>query len=603
MSLHQSIAQKLQCSRLWVDRALTIFNLIAAMEYLSFQEKAHLIALLLERTEHPPIQKELITELFSQTPLLDWSTLPEENWRSIILCLGGDSVSELLPSCLTAITGDEPAEPDEKEIATVKEEMWKEYKPPQVEMQSKEDVETIGNAPASDELQLEATKPTGTWSIIFRSYSPIHEQFHYTLLNTNRNISSSKTSARQFWTKHRPTDWPQAQISQPLCFQTPICLEEEEIIKDFQRQDGPFDSLYLFSVEQNLPNPSFTENLSINPQIQAEHVQQSSSSGLGFKIRNHTSLNWAGGTTMIDFPSRSILQSTPKTKLSWQILTQWKISLKQVLGDSPEQPFFWKLKTQIKQKLHGSGGQSGQLTLKSACFAQLKDAEKEYLIGNRTDKVELPFRPFLNPDSHRQDLFIDDDIIELAKESSLLIGNTEPTLRNTPPIQTARKCYSNNSGISNELSFSLFAEQSNQLKQKDLSLDAELSSSNIIDASLGLELIWGTTEMGFRLLIPPSCNLALAKEDRQVSGKTLSLTKKIGSISIFSNETRHFNISEEISRNRIEVKNEGTVTCNMQETWTSELESPNPIQEPYQHSLQLYDDKIGWLLSSEELQA
>ena len=599
MSLHQSISQKLQCSRLWVDRALTMFNLIAVMEYLSLQEKTHLIALLLERTEHSIISKELVTKLFSQAPLLDWTSLPEESWHSVILCLGGDSISELLPSCLTAITGDEPAEPDEEEIAAVKESMWKDYIPPQLETQTQEDLEIIDETSAVEELRFESKAPKGSWGIIFRSYSPIEKQFHYTLLNTSRTISSNKISARQFWSKHRLTDWPQAQPSQPTCFQTPTCLEESDIIKDFQRQDGPFDSLYLFSLEQNLPSPLFTENLSLLPQIQAEHAQQISCSGLGFKIRNFASLDWAGGTTTIDYPSRSILQSTPTIKLSWQVLAQWKISLKQVLGDSPEMPFFWKLKTQIKQKLHGSGGQSGQLTLKNACFVQLKDSKTEYLIGNRTEKVDIPFRPYLNPNSHRQDLFIDDGVIELAKESSILIGKTRPTLRNTPPIQTARRCRSNNSGLSNEISFSLFAEQSNQLKQKDLSLDTELSSSNIIDASLGLELTWGTTENGVRLLIPSSSNLALAKEDLQISGKTLSLTQEIGSISIFANETRHFNIKQELSRNRIEVKNKGTVTCHMQKSWTSELENPDPIQVPSEHSLQLYDDKIGWLLSSE----
>lgn len=609
MNLHQNISQELQCSRLWVDRSLTMFNLIAAMSYLTIDDKTKLVHQLIEKSEKETISIKIIQQLFTQTPLENWESLPKEVWASMILSLGGDSVSEMLPICLTELIGVEPIEADEEEIASVKKEMWETYTPPEFipsNLESENDL--IENDQkdiivlTEDNISLASPEPKGTWGIIFRSYSPAEKQFSYTLLNTNRTISSTKLIPNQFWATHRITDWPEAESKEPLCFQTPDCEEESEIIKDFVRQEGPFQCLYLFSITQNLPNPFFSEKLSIGAPVQLEHSQQLFCSALGFQARNKASLEWPGGLKPLSLPQQAILDpSVPKTKLSWQFLSGWRLSLKQVSGNPQEIPALWRINIDQNQRLNGSGGQAGQLLLRNACFLQLKDSEKEYSLGNNAKELELPFRPFLNPDSHHQALFLEERVAELSSQVSLLKQQVTPTLRSTPPIQEERHKKIRTAILSKELALSLFVEQFSQLKQNDPSLDAELFSSNTVDILFGLELQWGTENAGFRLVIPMTPNFAIARE-QDTSSAAISLKQSIGSLELFSKETtnspKHFSLHQEISRQRMSFQKEHPVQFKIQQKWNSSLENPEPIQAPLRQSLQIYNDQIGWNINS-----
>jgi hypothetical protein len=177
MHPHKKIAQELNSTRLLVDQAMMMLNLIHEMGYLSVEEKVTLVEGILLRAAQDPIDQATLVSLFERCPIQDFTAFGEE-WpkRKLIFALGDMAVAEWLPEILEKITGDPPALPDEEEIARVHQEMWKVDQPLEsLEQPSKPIIGEEG----SSSCQL------GNWEVIFRSYDPVQGRHHYRMLRND----------------------------------------------------------------------------------------------------------------------------------------------------------------------------------------------------------------------------------------------------------------------------------------------------------------------------------------------------------------------------------------------------------------------------------
>ena len=123
MNNHQIIAISLNCPRLWVDRALSIFSLLFHLEYLTLEQRFLLLDMLLQKANRSTPSKSEILTIWNRSPIEAWEDIDETIVAELVLGLGQDSVAEWIPLCLTELTGNQPKEPDPIEIQAVQEQL------------------------------------------------------------------------------------------------------------------------------------------------------------------------------------------------------------------------------------------------------------------------------------------------------------------------------------------------------------------------------------------------------------------------------------------------------------------------------------------------
>lgn len=592
MSDHAEIANELQCPRLWVDRSLVIFNLVAAMDYFPPEQRYLLFCKLVKTFDQNPPPFNTINILFEQAPLETWQNIEAAIYKPIILGLGNDSVSGYIPAYLTELTGDQAAEPDPEEIERVQEEMWKEEDIPKnvVPLVSTEDniTKTTTQKPYS--------APYKKWGLIIACYDPEREQFQYHHLPSGQVISSTLIETKIHWNQFPIVGWPFSK--EEKSFSVPHCQEEEIILSDFKRRFEDSD-LYFLRFSFCDPSPSMEEKLVGEQYFQIRKELRHYRFGLNTEIHCHLDAMQKGGVSL-QLPQTAQQFSFQKqtVRSSWQLASQWSIEIEQISGTATELPLRWQLDSTIEQRLQATGGQAGKLQLRNAFLHQINDE-----FG-----LHFPKRPFLNSDSHHMTLLASEyPEIDCKNHSTIIEEKRTPTLRRTPNIDKKAFVNTKKSGQGMRLSSLFFVEQSTKASQLDANLDGHIQAQNSIFLHSNLEIAWGAENNGFQLHFPSMNPLSFASEkniekeeidNMSLERQQIVLQQAIGHLSFVNNgEKQNFIITQQGLRERTRATKQEKGSFQIETSWKEHIHNTPTEELPFEHQIILNHDTAHFLLT------
>ena len=556
---HQVLADTLQISRFAIERSWSMFQIIEQMDYFSRAEQYQIIVQILAQLNmDAPIQStvEILFDLRSTQS--DWGSIytqyPEESSK-LILGLGSEFVAQWLPVILQNMTGDAPAEPDPQEIAKVHEEMWADYDNTEDigsnyedwnqedwewEHDESENVEDESlEIPISERFAMLPTQSIPTnWGLILRL--PTLDGWQYILLGTMESIQSSTLE------------------------------EEEKLLQDLCRRNHEFQHIAILVLDAQIPKLNNIYKFYDNEyNISLTQKKWSHLSGLDFHHHLEQDIRWPGGYS-IEEDTQNWNQNQNQLKQSCQTLTGWRISQRDILGNTPS--FKWHYQAQLSQKMEGSADQEVHLNMQNTIFWQLL-ADNKWNLGTSPTKniIELPLDGNRAPSSKHMCILQNDTVIDLLKHSLDYQNQSKPIFRNTAPIHQENTTDFESYGLAKDIQVQICTEQSQQSQQKS-SLNHVSHLRNQVSLKGKLELRWGNAENGVIFLFQNPHSLGFVEDtSRQRSQRVLR--SSFGEITMLRNgDAQKWKLQQEIQITPQTQQLQSQRTIKREDGWYQHLE-------------------------------
>ena len=601
-SPHQELATSLQISRVAIDRSFSMWVLVQHMGYLSVQDK-----------------KRLLVELCAQSDIYfsitdqEWAKILEKSannfgeislessvLHNIIRGLANENIPEWLPSILAKITGENPAEADPVEVAKMQADMdaetidtidtteddgWDNWYTKSEEIENIEEADFLEDDIEKDtdeySEELSIDEMEDSWDIIFKKYSVEDNSYTYSMLFSNDGDSI-------------PTPQPQEE-------HTEFTKKEKQLLQDLQRRNHTCRNIALLTINIDIPTHNTKENIS-SSDMQVEKTEQIDN--IGFDVFQHQKIQmfWGGGCE-IPLQLPKIDPTKRRSKLAKQTFSHWQISWKTVKGTFPA--FRWKINNTIEQHIHATGGLSGIIHSRNHIFYQIVDENGQWLMGTSPEKTAingLPNHSFVASDSHHMSILQDNSPIDLLHHSQTLIANTEPILRQTPPLDQHQSNQQRAKGKSSTLRFQYCLEESIQVEQQDTKLRTDIHCHQWVGIRSHIELEMGNKQQGWKFTISPKTPMAIVHNTGHPKHPQSEMHRDVGTLLCYRNgDTYMWELQHNTQVVYTEKTDTQTYPVHRETGWLTHLHTEQIDSNVLSHTTQQKNTTYGWSLHNKEL--
>ena len=604
-SPHQELAKFLQISRVAIDRSFSMWVLVQHMGYLSVQDKKRLI---LELCAQSDIDVSLTDQKWTEALenlANNFGDIPMESsvLHNIIRGLANENIPEWLPSILANITGESPAEPNPEEVAKMQAEMdaeiindiettendgWDNWYTESEKIENietdtedayftdnEEDVEEY-----SEELSIE--EMDDSWDVIIKQYSAEDQTYTYSMLFSKDGDSIPTLP---------PND------AQDI---TEFTKKEQQILQDLQRRNHSCRNIALLTIAIDIP-PYNTKETIASPDIQVERIAQLDN--IGFDVHQHQKIQilWGGGCE-IPLQIPQIDSQRRRSKLAKQTFSQWHISWQTIKGSFPT--FRWKIKNNLEQHIQANGGLSGIIQGRSHIFYQVVNENGEWLMGSSPEKKAIAFLPnhsFIASDSHHMSILQENTAIDLLPHSQSLFANTEPILRQTPPLNQHNVTQQRAKGKNCTLNFHSCIESSIQVEQQDTTLRTDIHCHQWSGVHCHIELEMGTEQNGWKFTVSPSSPITIVHNTGHPKHPQSQMHRDVGNFIYYRNGDKKVSGWQHNTHMvYTEQKNTQTYQMHRETGWLTHLHNEQRNSNVLSHTTQQIHTTYGWSFSTIE---